>query len=720
MPLKKILFRPGVNRENTRYASESIGAVNQGTQAVGGWYESEKVRFRAGTPEKIGGWTPVTVSTYLGVCRSLWKWVTLDGRSLTGVGTNLKFYLEYGGAYYDITPLRSTATLTNPFTTSSGLTSVNVYDVSHGAALGDYVTFSGATAVGGLTLNGNYEIKAIVNNDNYTIQAASQASFSATGGGTVTAKYEIPIGQPSAVPVFGWGAGGWGTGTWGIGTSSSSEIRLWSQSNFGEDLVFAYRGGSIYYWDATGGITDRGVLLNSNGGNVTFTVASPTVVTLPFPYVNGTSLKFDVSAGGTLPTGISNSTTYYVQNLDGLQCNISTDPGGASLVVVSGAGSGTFYISDLLDVPTIQNFIFISDVSSFLFAFGCNDLTSATQDPMLIRWSDQEAPTAWYPSSTNQAGSVRLSHGSTIVSAIQTRQEIVVFTDSSVYSLQYVGSPIVWSSQLLGDNISIVGQNSVSVASGVVYWMGTDKFYKYDGRVQTLRCDLRQYIYGDINLQQADQIYSGTNEGFNEVWWFYCSAENNTNTPDKYVIYNYLEDIWYYGTMARTAWIDSGISEYPVGAVYTEDVSPYGGRLVYHENGVDDNVNGIPQGMVTSIASSEFDIDDGHNFGFVYRILPDLTFRGSVGSIAPQVTMTLIPLANSGSGYNDPQSEGGSSYATIQRITQVPVEQFTGQVFVRVRGRQMVFRLDSTQLGTQWQLGAPRIDIKTDGRRGNS
>jgi len=274
----------------------------------------------------------------------------------------------------------------------------------------------------------------------------------------------------------------------------------------------------------------------------------------------------------------------------------------------------------------------------------------------------------------------------------------------------------VWGSQLLGDNISIVGQNAAAIASGVVYWMGVDKFYKYDGRVQTLRCDLRQYVYSDINLDQKQQFFAGTNEGFNEVWWFYCSA--NSTLIDKYVIYNYAEDVWYYGSMERTAWLDSGLRNYPIGATY--DATATDGNMVNHEYGVDDNVTGNPDPMVSYIASSEFDIDDGHNFGFVYRILPDLTFRGSTGSNTPQVTMTLIPLANSGAGYNNPQSQGGSSYATIQRVATAPVEEFTGQVFVRVRGRQMVFRIDSTQLGTQWQIGAPRIDIKQDGRRGNS
>jgi hypothetical protein len=326
---------------------------------------------------------------------------------------------------------------------------------------------------------------------------------------------------------------------------------------------------------------------------------------------------------------------------------------------------------------------------------------------MFIRWSDQESVVNWTPAVTNQAGGVRLSQGSEIRSYVQTRQEIVVFTDASVYSLQYLGPPYVWGAQLLGDNTSIAGINTAITASGIVYWMGVDKFYRYDGRVQTLRCDLRQYIYSDINLQQQDQFFSGTDEGFNEVWWFYCSA--NSTVIDRYVVYNYAEDIWYYGMMGRTAWIDSGLNEYPMAATYSNN-------LVYHELGVDDNVSGTPVAIDSYITSSEFDIGDGHNIGFVWRLIPDVTFRGSTAA-SPQVTMTLLPMQNSGSGYNVPESVGGQSNAPVVRSATVPIEQFTGQVYIRVRGRQMSFKVAGNQLGLQWQLGAPRIDIKPDGRR---
>jgi len=713
VPLKKILFRPGVNRENTRYASESLGAVAGATESVGGWYESNNMRFRQGTPEKIGGWQRISASTFLGVCRSLWNWVTLGGQNLLGVGTNLKFYIESGGAYNDITPLRATVTLgANPFSTQNASTTVTVTDSTGGWVNGDFVTFSGATAVGGLTLNGEYQITISgTSATQYTIQAASAASSTATGGGSsVVAAYQINVGPAFAIPLVGWGAGAWGSGTWGIGTPSAYAIRLWSQDNFGQNLVFGPRGGGLYYWDAATSLTTRAVLISSLGGAVTFTNASPTVVTATTTFVAGTPIQF--AATGSLPAGVSAGVTYYVSSPSGLTFNIANSSG--TLINTSSTGSGA-YISLLVDVPLMQNYSLVSDASRFVFAFGTNDYGSVTQNPMLLRWSDQESVTTWTPSATTQAGSLLLSHGSQIITAMQSRQEILVWTDSSLYSLQYSGPPAVWGSQLMGDNISIVGQNATALASGMIYWMGVDKFYKYDGRVQTLRCDLRQYVYGDINLAQKAQFFASTNEGFNEIWFFYCSA--NSTTIDKYVVYNYAEDVWYYGLMARTAWLDSGLRDYPLAATYQPNNT---GNIVNHEYGVDDNSTGTTQPITALIASSEFDIDDGHNFGFVRRILPDLTFRGSSESVTPQVTMTLIPLANSGSGYSDPASEGGSNNALVQRITSVPVEKFTGQVFIRVRGRQMVFRIDSSQIGCAFQIGAPRIDLQSDGRRGNS
>ena len=647
------------------------------------------------------------------MCRSLWAWVTLQFVTLLGVGTNLKFYISRGGEYFDITPIRTAETLNGPFAASNGSPIITVTDNSHGCITGDFVTYNGAASLGGAitaaVLNTEHQVTVLTPNT-YTINVGVNATAgdSGNGGSTVRAVYQINTGAAAAIPLSGWGAGGWGSGTWGFSQTTFGSMSLWSQSNFGQDLVFGPRGGAIYYW-----FTDIG----PTPVTVTITVASPAVFTASVPLFNGTPIVLETS--DALPTGLTTGTVYYVRNAvisGSTTFNVSTTATGA-LVNTSGAGSGTQYISPRAvnladfggasDVPVVQNLVFVSDIYRFVFTFGCNDYTDTTLNPMLIRWSDQEDAVNWTPAATTQAGSLTLSHGSEIVTAIQTRQEIVVITDSTVYSLQYLGPPYVWSAQLLGDNISIEGQNAVVVASGIVYWMGIDKFYKYDGRVQTLRCDLRQYIFNDINQAQAAQVFAGTNEGFNEVWWFYCSADSTV--VDKYVVYNYLEDIWYYGTMGRTAWLDSGILDYPLAASYDN-------TLVYHENGLDDNTTGTPVAMDSYITSSEFDIEDGHNFGFIWRIVPDITFRGSTTN-APQATMTLLPLKSSGSGYTNPPSVGGSDSGTVTRTATVPVEAFTQYVYVRVRGRQMAFKVESSQLGATWQLGAPRIDIKPDGRR---
>ncbi len=610
--LKKIQLRPGVWREGTRYTSE------------GGWFSCDKIRFRYGTPEKIGGWNQVSnVSTFEGTARSLWPWA-----SLLGMGTNEKFYIMYGSSYFDITPIRDTVTLTNPFTTSSGLPTVTVTDVAHGCETDDWVTYSGATAVGGLTLNGEYQV-TVIDVDSYTITAASNASSNATGGGTVTAAYQVNTGPAIQTPLSGWGAGPWGAGAWGIGSTSLESLRVWNQQNFGEDLIFGPKDGPLYYWDNSSGLSTRGV--------------------------NLTSLT------------------------------------GAS------------------DVPTVQRLLLVSDASRFVLAFGCNDYGTADQNLMLIRWSDQESAVNWSPAAINQAGSLQLSRGSEIVGVAQVRQEILVWTDIALYSLQYLGPPVVWGSQILADNVSLISDRAMTTAAGVTYWMGEEKFYVYDGRVLTLPCDLRQYVFSDFNLNQSEQVFASTVERFNEVWWFYCSADNNTPSPDRYVVYNYLEKIWYYGTMDRTAWIDASIiSDFPIAA--------YGNQLLYQESGVDDNSTGTAAAIESYITSSEFDIDDGHNFAFVWRVLPDITFRGSTAN-NPSATLTLLPLQNSGSGYNNPASLGGSDNGVITRSAVVPVEEFTGQVNIRVRGRQMAMKIASDGVGVAWQLGSPRIDLKPDGRK---
>ena len=782
MPLQKLQFRPGVNREGTTLANE------------GGWYDCDKVRFRSGYPEKIGGWAVLTYTTFIGTCRSLWNWVSLKGFNLLGVGTEKKFYIEYGSTYYDITPIRRAKVLTNPFATTSGLATVTVTDSGHGAITGDYVSFTGASTVGGLNLNFEYEI-TYVDSNTYTITAASNASSTATGGGSsVVAQYQLNNGTNIGTFQDGWGAGLWGcvvtgsaltqlngainnsvttitvdstalfpaTGTllideelitytfktstqfgdgsnpcvrgalgttaashldnalvddaadyygWGQSASASTntQLRLWSQSNFGQDLLFSPRQGALYYWTPGSGATptvdQRGTRvspftarINTTNSNSSITVTETNGYLQPGVAIVGAGIP----AGAVILSGSGYTGNY---TLDQNATATATD-----VLVDALPGS---------EVPTVINEILVSDSSRIVLAFGCNDYSSTEQDPMLIRWSNQEDYTTWQPAATNQAGSYRLSHGSYIVGALQTRQEILVWTDTAIYSMQYLGPPFVWGFTLLADNISVASMNAMATAAGVVYWMGTDKFYVYSGRVETLPCAVRTYVFNDINREQFSQVVSGTNEGFSEIWWFYCSA--NSEVIDRYVIFNYLDRVWYYGSMGRTAWLDSALRATPIAATL-------GNQLVFHESGNDDGTTNPPSPIYSYIQSSDFDIGDGHNYGFVWRLLPDITFDGSttLTGLFPKVTMTMRPRQNPGSAYGaapSPKVQSTQNYGGPEK--NYTVQEFTEIIYTRIRGRQMAFKIESNkpgsesanQLGTQWQLGVPRLDVRPDGRR---
>ena len=622
MPLKKLQLSPGVNRENTRYTNE------------GRWYESDKVRFRQGTPEKIGGWTRASENQFLGVCRSMWPWTVLTGASYIGAGTNLKYYAVVGNALGDITHIRNTTAAGDvTFAATDGSSVITVTDIAHGCVDGDFVTFSGAVSLGGnitaVVLNAEYQV-TVVDNDTYTIDVGvvANASDSGNGGAAVVGAYQLNVGPEIQAPSSGWGSGGWGLGPWGVGTFTVDVIRIWNAANFGEDLVFGPKGGGLYYWDSSAGFSVRGVALST----------------------------------------------------------------------LAGAS----------DTPVIHNYVLVSDTSRFVLAFGVNELGSTDIDPMLIRWSDQESAANWTPAVTNQAGGIRLSSGSKIEAAAQVRQEILVWTDTSLYSLQYQGPPVVWGSQILSSNVSIVSPRAWAHAAGVTYWMGNNKFYVYKGNVDTLPCDLRRHVFNDFNFSQSQQVFASTVERFNEVWWFYCSAESTV--VDRYVVYNYLENIWYYGTLSRSAWIDAGV------AANVPIACDYNGRFLYHETGTDDLAGDVAAPIAAFIQSSEFDIDDGQNFSFVWRVLPDITFDGS-SATNPRATLTLQPLQNSGSGYNNPLSVGGISSAAVTRSATIPVEQYTGQVNIRVRGRQMALKIASEDLGVQWQAGSMRLDVRPDGRK---
>jgi hypothetical protein len=797
MPLQKLQFKPGINRESTTYTNE------------GGWFESDKIRFRSGQPEKIGGWTNLAASvngvayTYYGVNRAMVNWVTLAYANLNGVGTNQKYYVENGGKYYDITPQTAIHTgLSNPFTTTAANKLITVNDPAHGASVGTWVTFTSTATVGGVTVEGDYEIITLIDGNNYTIiYAGNPTSITAgTGGGTVTAHYDISAGSSSFTTSNGWGAGGWSgissvntfltsaiTGTTGpitvsvtstTGFSSTGEIkidsevltytgitattftgcsrgtngttaathlvnagvvqtfgwgaaapaansvktqlRLWSADNFGQDLVYAPRGGAIYYWAADTSLYPRGITLKQAAQNASY--------------------------------------------------------------------------ANYADIPDSTLAIIASDVQRFVIAFGATSTGSSVFNPMLVRWSDQEVAYEWTPSSINQAGEYTLAGGSTIVTARTSKQEILIWTDSALFSMQYLGPPYVWGFNQLMGNTSIISPNAIASVNNQTFWMGTDKFYVYNGRVDTLPATLWQYVFNDINQAQAYQIVAGTNERYSEVWWMYPSLDSPVN--NRYVIYNHLEQIWYYGNINRTAWLDSPLRGFPMGAQsvqnsflsaaltttpttnatitllngysypnsgtvvidseyisYTAHDSADGNTLtgctrgavnpatntattvathvqysavtyyvpnqvMYHENGTDDGSLSVLKPIEAYVQSSDFDIGDGLNFGFVKRMLPDVTFDGSTVA-APQLTISVRPRQNSGTNYgvgNSPTVVSGNNYSD-PLVHNYLVQLFTGQVYTRIRGRQMAFKVLSTDLGVAWQLGATRIDIRPDGRR---
>ena len=652
MPLQTIKFKPGVNREGTTLANE------------GGWFESDKVRFRSGYPEKIGGWAKDSgtasatlqppAGSYWGVARSLYNWINLSGSNLLGIGTNLKYYIQntVGGAFNDVTPIRLVSSAGDAtFVATDGSNVITVTDAGSNVQPGDFVTYTDAASLGGnITapiLNAEHQVATYISSGSYTIVVSATANASDTGDGgmSTVATYQISGGSDVFTVGVGWGSGGWSGVTpgfssagWGVGAPSGLgigiQLRTWSQAAYGQDLIINPRGSALYYWanNANPAIFDRAELLSPSSSGI--------------------------------------------------------------------------YETDV-DCPEVCNFVLVSDSSRFVLAFGVNDYGSSDQDPLLIRWSDQENYAVWSPAITNQAGSFRLSAGSEIICAQQTRQEILVFTDSAVYSMQYQGPPFVWGFQPLGSNSSIAGPNAVITVHDVTYWMGVDKFYVYNGRVQTLPCDLRQFVFDDINLSQQFQVFAGINDGFSEVWWYYCSA--NSDTIDKYVVYNYLENNWYYGNLARTAWVDTPLRDVPVAA-------GYGGQILYHETGNDDGSVNPPAPIECFIQSSDFDIGEGHNFGFIWRIIPDLTFDGST-TPTPSVDFSVRPRQFPGSPYgatNNPAVTSNNNYNT-QRVYNV--QQFTPQVNVRLRGRQMAFKVGSTGLGVAWQLGAPRIDIRPDGKK---
>ena len=821
MPLQKLFFKPGINKENTNYTNE------------GGWFDCDKIRFRSGFPEKIGGWTRATPGLFFkGVCRALINWINLASANLFGIGTHKKYYvLRDLGAYNDITPLnKPPQTLgSNPIATTAGSSIITVTANAHLAQGGDYVSFSGVAGptIGGIDVsvinasnNGEgFEISSpLISGNQFQINLgpANIATSTTTGGGAaVVASFQLNTGLPAYTIGTGFGAGVWNGTNKTVNTdlvqtppatgivyldSTSTTIDVVSTSLFSnsgyiqiENEIIQYAGKTLTSFT---GCT-RGAAFSGSSSPATNHAVNPIPSPLPLKvyqiigllgttgWNNASNVTFGIGQqlrlwthdnfGEDLLLAPRGGKIYYWNN------DTSTYPRAVTLASL--ATSAGF---DAAQVPVQTNQILVSDVSRFVISMGSQsygDITN-TFNPLLVRWSDQENPYQWTPLATNQSGEQQLSNGSFIVCAEKSRQEILIWTDAALYSMQYLGPPYVWGIGLLMDNISIISPNAVATVNNMSFWMGTDKFYVYSGRVDTLPCSLRQYIFQDMAFNQGFQVVAGTNEGFSEVWWYYVSNQEVTNainesrdpTVDKYVIFNHLEKVWYYGTLKRTFWLDSPLLNKPIAAFGNTEQ----GTLVFHEEGTDNAETASPQPIEAYVESSDFDIGEGHNFSFVWRILPDITFAGS-SDPNPQVNMSLLGRRNSGTNYQGVTSltttidntqtsvqvidtsnfpvtgtilintekiaytgknattftgcTRGSSATVptshtintevnlfqaqldVTKTSTYPVEQFTGQIYTRLRARQMGIRIASTKLGTTWQLGSPRIDIKQDGRR---
>ena len=636
MPLSKLQFRPGINKESTSYSNE------------GGWFDCDKVRFRAGFPEKIGGWAKKTPNSHLGVTRALHPWQTISLANYMGVGTNVKYYVLYGGAYYDVTPLRATTSAGDvTFAATNGSSTITVTETAHGAIVGDFVTFSGAATLGGLVtaevLNQEYQVETVPSANTFTIIArevnpvsritvngiytpvavTANASDSGNGGGSTVGAYQLNIGLNTSITGDGWNAGTWGRGTWNSATTPTVEsvLRLWTHDNFGEDIIINIYNGGLYYYDSSAGLTNRAIVLS----------------------------------------------------------------------LVSGAVSP----------PSVATKVLVSDVDLHVIAFGCDSEDDpGTQDPLLIRFSDQRNALDWKATVDNTAGDLKISSGSKIITAIETKREILVFTDTSIYSMQFIGPPDTFGITIVSEGISIRSPNSAVAIEDNVFWMGNNEFYVYNGAVQKVPCTLRDFVFSDFNTLQSEKVFAGVNSSFSEVWWFYPSS--SSNEIDKYVIYNYQQQIWYYGSLNRTAWLDRGVNELPTAA--SPDYYLYN-----HETGDDDGSTDPVTAITAHIESSQMDIGEGDQFSFINRIIPDLTFRNS--DIGKKATLSLKARNFPGGNYLQSDSTDISKTATV------PVEQFTNDAFIRLRGRSFALRVESTETGISWRLGSPRVDIRPDGRR---
>jgi len=789
MPFTKLQFRPGINRETTSYTNE------------GGWFDMDKVRFRFGYPEKIGGWIKQSGTNFAGTARALHPWVALDGSSYIGVGTHLKYYINEGGGYSDITPIRNTTaagdvtfsasantlgadvaivdtdiTLTSSTgfpdsgrikindeiityasisgntltgctrgvngTTAAAHTSgdavncatIIVSDTNHGALENDFVSFTGAVTLGDVItadiLNQEYQVTAVLSSSTYQIEARevstigsittttginptyvfATATDTGSGGSSVVGHYQINTGLDTTIVGNGWGAGTWGRGAWGSATSltaSGQTLRIWSHDNFGEDLIINVRDAGIYYWDKTSGTTNRAVSIATTGAIDEVSLSGTSTGSATYVGItqdstsgSGTGAEFIIQASGgtyTLISIVGGGLDYEISDTITI---LGTSLGGATpandlTITVDGLDNSS-------SAPSIAKQVMVSDRDRHVIAFGCDSETNpGIQDPLLIRFSDQENITQWAATVENTAGDLRIGSGSQIITAIETRQQILVFTDVSLHAMQYLGPPFTFGINAISENITIAGPLAAIAVEDNVFWMGAEEFYVYGGAVQRLPCSVRDYVFNNINNDQLEKVTASTNTAFSEVTWFYPSASSSEN--DSYVTYNYQQKIWYYGTLSRTCWLDRGVNAEPIAA----GTDHY---LYLHEIGFDDGSTSPAQAISAYIESSQMDLGEGEQFVFMKRLIPDMTFRDS-SNPTPSATMTLKVRNFPGANYSNSNND------SVAKTASVPVEQFTDQIFVRLRGRSFAFRIESDDTGVAWRLGSPRVEVRPDGRR---
>jgi len=704
MPLTKLQFRPGINRETTSYANE------------GGWFDMDKVRFRFGYPEKIGGWVKSSATYFLGTCRALHPWVALQGERYLGVGTHLKYYINEGGGYNDITPVRVTTSAgdvtfsaaantiaaniaiidTNiTLTSSSGFptsgrikidseiityaaisgnvlqgclrgqsstiaathtsgaavlcTTITVADNDHGALANDFVTFSGAASLGGnitaAILNQEYEVVTVVSSNSYLIEARETISIASITG---------PSGQD---PTFVFAS------TSDSGNGGSSVVGAY-QINTGLDTTLIGTGWGAGTWG------------RATWGSASSLSASGQTLRIWSHDNFGEDLLINVRDAGIYYWDKTNGTSSPAVELSGL------------------AGANT--------TPTIAKKVLVSDRDRHVIAFGCDPQNNiGVQDPLLIRFSDQASLTNWASTATNTAGDLRLGSGSEIITAVETRQQVIVFTDVSLHAMQFLGPPFTFGINTVSENITIASPLAAIAIEDQIYWMGAEEFYVYSGNVQRLPCSVRDYVFSDINTDQLEKVTASTNTAFSEVWWFYPSA--SSSECDKYVVYNYQQQIWYYGSLNRTVWLDRGVESFPIAASTDH-------ALYLHENGFDDGSTAPVSAITSFIESSQMSIGEGDNFVFLRKLIPDLTFRDSTAA-APSATMTLQTRNYPGGAYLQTNSK------TVSKTASVPVEQWTNEVNVRLRGRSFAFKIETTDTGVGWRLGSPRVEVQPDGMR---